>query len=151
MRATASLSWTRGEQPFVDRRYSRAHLARFDGGAHLPMSAAPSVVRPPLSDPTAVDPEEAFVASLSSCHLLWFLDFAAREGFVVDSYDDQPEGTLAPAPDGRLRMAVVVLRPQVTFVGREPTLDELTRLHLDAHHACYLANSVTAEVKVEPR
>jgi organic hydroperoxide reductase OsmC/OhrA len=151
MRTTASLSWQRGEQPFVDRRYSRAHVARFDGGASVPMSSSPEVVRGPASDPRAVDPEEAFVASLSSCHLLWFLDLAAREGLVVDRYDDEPEGTLAAGADGRLRMTVVVLRPMVTFAGRTPSSDELRRLHDAAHHECYLANSVSCEMRVDPR
>ncbi len=151
MRTTASLSWKRGEQAFVDCRYSRAHLARFDGGVSLPMSSSPDVVRVPLSDPHAVDPEEAFVASLSSCHLLWFLDLAAREGLVVDGYDDEAEGTLAAGADGRLRMTVVVLRPRVTFVRVAPSDEVLRRLHAAAHHECFLANSVTAEVRVEPR
>ena len=86
---TATVQWSRGDQTFTDGKYSRAHRWRFDGGAEVPGSAAPQVVRPPLSDEAAVDPEEAFIASLSSCHMLFFLDFARRAGFRIDSYEDQ--------------------------------------------------------------
>ena len=145
------LVWTRGDQPFVDKQYSRRHLIRFDGGVELPASSSPSVVRVPLSDPAAVDPEEQFVASLSSCHMLWFLDFAARAGFVVDRYADHAVGVMEKNAAGRLAMTVVTLHPTVTFSsGRQPSDDEVAHLHHASHDACYIANSVTTDVRCEP-
>jgi organic hydroperoxide reductase OsmC/OhrA len=149
---TATVQWSRGDQAFTDGKYSRAHRWRFDGGAEVPGSAAPQVVRPPLSDESAVDPEEAFIASLSSCHMLFFLDFARRAGFRIDSYEDQAEGVLAKDPQGRMAMTVVTLRPRIAFSGdKRPSQDDLDQLHHRAHEACYIANSVLTEVRVEPR
>ena len=93
----AQVLWERGDQAFVDQRYSRRHWLRFDGGLEVPGSSSPHVVPLPWSDPAAVDPEEAFIASMASCHMLWFLSLAAREGYCVDRYDDRASGTLAPA------------------------------------------------------
>lgn len=149
---TATVAWQRDGQPFSDRRYTRQHQWRFDGGAVVAASSSPQVVPLPMSDAAAVDPEEAFVASLSSCHLLWFLDIACRAGWVVDSYQDDADGLLAPDDSGRLAMTVVTLRPQVAFVGvRQPDAAEITRLHHAAHAACFIANSVRTDVRCEPR
>jgi organic hydroperoxide reductase OsmC/OhrA len=149
---TATVQWSRGDQAFTDGKYSRAHRWRFDGGAEVPGSAAPQVVRPPLSDEAAVDPEEAFIASLSSCHMLFFLDFARRAGFRIDSYEDQAEGVLAKDPQGRMAMTVVTLRPQIAFSGDKlPSPGDLDELHHKSHEACYIANSVRTEVRIEPR
>jgi organic hydroperoxide reductase OsmC/OhrA len=105
----------------------------------------------PMSDAAAVDPEEAFVASLSSCHLLWFLDFASRAGWVVEHYHDAASGVLAPGADGRLAMTVVTLRPAVRFAGdHQPDAAEFNRLHHATHDACFIANSVKTEVRCEP-
>ena len=151
-RYTAQVRWSRGDQPFTDRRYSRVHRLCFDGGVELPGSASPSVVPVPYADPAAVDPEELFVASLSSCHMLWFLDLACRAGWCVDDYVDDAEGTLAADTDGRLAMTTVVLRPAVRFVGdRQPDPAEVERLHHAAHAACFIANSVRTDVQVAPR
>lgn len=148
---TATVLWQRGDQPYTDGKYSRRHLWRFDGGVEVPASASPYVVRPPLSDESAVDPEEAFVASLSSCHMLFFLDFARRRGFVIDAYEDEAQGTLEKDSQGRMAMTVVTLRPKVVFSGdKRPTKDELDELHHKSHEACFIANSVKTEVKVEP-
>ncbi|MGH8444193.1 MAG: OsmC family protein, partial [Solimonas sp.] len=123
---SAEVLWTRGEQDFLDNRYSRRHLLRFDGGAEMPGSSSPLVVRTPFSDAAAVDPEEMFVASLSSCHMLWFLSIAAREKFRVDRYFDAAEGTMARDASGKLAMTVVTLRPEVHFSGeRQPTREQL--------------------------
>ena len=147
---TATVSWTRGTQAYTDGKYSRAHKWRFDGGLEVPGSSSPHVVRPPLSDVAAVDPEEAFVASLSSCHMLFFLDFARRGGFVVDSYEDKAEGVLAKDADGRMAMTVVTLHPNVAFSGeKHPTKEELDDLHHRSHEACFIANSVKTAVRVE--
>lgn len=148
----ARILWSRGDQPFTDRRYSRVHRLCFDGGAELAGSSSPSVVPVPFSDPAAVDPEEMFVASLSSCHMLWFLDIACRAGWCVDDYDDDAGGTLAKDADGRLAMTEVVLRPAVRFAGeRLPDAAEVARLHHAAHEACFIASSVRTDVRVEPR
>jgi organic hydroperoxide reductase OsmC/OhrA len=148
---TATISWSRGSQPFTDGKYSRAHKWRFDGGIEVPGSSSPKVVRPPLSDEAAVDPEEAFVASLASCHMLFFVDFARRGGFVVDSYEDNAEGVLAKDAEGRMAMTVVTLHPKAAFSGeKQPSSAELDDLHHRAHEACFIANSVRSEVRVEP-
>ena len=148
---TAIIEWSRGDAAFVDNRYSRRHVWRFDGGAEVRASASPHNVREPFSDPSAVDPEEAFVASLSSCHLLWFLSLAAKRGWVVDRYVDEASGVLEPNAEGRLAMTRVTLRPAVTFSGsRVPAAAELRELHERAHHECFIANSVKTAVVCEP-
>ena len=147
----ATVSWSRGTQVFTDGKYSRGHKWRFDGGIEVPGSSSPHVVRPPLSDEKAVDPEEAFVASLASCHMLFFIDFARRGGFVLDTYEDNAEGVLAKDGEGRMAMTVVTLHPRVVFSGeKRPTKEELDDLHHRSHEACFIANSVKSEVRVEP-
>jgi organic hydroperoxide reductase OsmC/OhrA len=147
---TAQLVWERGAQDFLANKYSRRHHIRFDGGAEVLGSSAPAVVPPPGSDPAGVDPEEAFVASLSSCHMLWFLAIAAKRGFVVDRYEDNPVGTLERNAERKFFMSVVALRPKITFSGeRQPTTEELDQLHHKAHEECYIANSVRTEVRIE--
>jgi organic hydroperoxide reductase OsmC/OhrA len=147
----ARIEWQRGEARFTDNRYSRAHLWSFDGGVRVPASSCPSVVPVPLSDPGAVDPEEAFVAALASCHMLWFLSIAAKRGFVVDRYEDDAVGELATNHQGLLAMKTVTLRPAVIFgPGSRPTREVLESLHHEAHDACYLSNSVRSEIRIEP-
>lgn len=146
----ATVEWVRGEQPFADNLYSRAHDWAFDGGAVVRGSSAPTSVAVPMSDPAAVDPEEAFVAALSSCHMLFFLAYAAKAGFVVDRYRDAATGTLARDERARISMTVVTLRPVVDFVGTGPDAAAVADLHHRAHEACYIANSVRTEVRVEP-
>lgn len=149
---TATVVWERdAEAPFVDNRYSRAHEWRFDGGTVVAASSSPQVVRLPLSRADAVDPEEAFVASLSSCHMLFFLSFAAARGFVIDRYDDDAVGELGRNPQGALAMLRVTLHPRIIWAGGTPTPDAISALHRRAHDACFLANSVTTDVTVEPR
>ena len=150
---SAAVRWRRKpDERFLDGRYSRAHEWAFDGGARVPASSSPHVVRPPFSDPAGVDPEEALVASLASCHMLFFLDFAKRSGFVVDAYVDEAEGVMETAADGRVWMARVTLRPHIVFAGDgRPTGADVDALHHQAHDACYIANSVKSEVRVEGR
>jgi len=149
---TARVEWERGDQPFADNRYSRAHRWLFDGGAEVRGSSSPLSVRPPMSDPAAVDPEEAFVASLSSCHMLFFLAYAAQEKFRVDSYTDPAEGVMEKNAEDRIAMTRVTLRPKVVFSGeRMPSREEIDHLHHRAHEACYIANSVKTEVICEPQ
>lgn len=148
---SAHLLWLRGEQDFLGSRYSRLHLLRFDGGVELPASSSPHVVPVPMSDPQAVDPEEAFVASLASCHLLWFLSIAARRRYCVDRYSDHPVGVMARNGDGKLAITVVTLRPEVAFSGeRQPGRDEVMDMHHQAHAECFIASSVRSEVRCEP-
>ena len=149
----AQVEWQRAEgEAYVDKRYSRRHLLRFDGGAEWAGSSSPHVVPLPFSDASAVDPEETFVASLASCHMLWFLDLAARAGWVVDHYGDEAEGQMARNAEGRVAMTVVTLRPRLRFGGqRQPTPAEVNELHHRAHESCFIANSVKTEVRCEPR
>jgi organic hydroperoxide reductase OsmC/OhrA len=147
----AGIHWTRGAAAFTDNRYSRAHRWRFDGGLEVPASSSPHVVRVPLSDEHAVDPEEALVAALSSCHMLFFLSFAAARGFRVDDYSDEASGVLGKNSAGRTAMVQVTLHPRVVFSGeRLPQRADIDVLHHRAHEECYIANSVTTEVRCEP-
>ena len=155
MHYTAETIWRRGEvsrEDFVGRRYSRRHRLRFDGGVEVPGSSSPHVVPLPYSDAAAVDPEEAFVSALSSCHMLWFLNLAAERGFLVESYRDDAVGTLIEDESGKLWMATVTLRPDVRFGGAEPPGKiEQAELHHEAHERCFLARSVRSEVRCEPQ
>ena len=148
---TATIRWTRKDNgDFTKGQYSRAHEWSFDGGITVPASPSPHVVPAPWSDLNAVDPEEAFVASLSSCHMLFFIDFARRAGWLIDSYVDQAQGVLGHDQDGRQAMVSVTLRPRVTWSGeKHPSEDEIADLHHRAHEACFIANSVTTEVTIE--
>lgn len=144
---TATVIWQRGDQAFTDNAYSRAHRWRFDGGATIDASASPHVVPLPMSVPEFVDPEEAFVAALASCHMLFFLSLASNRRYVVDSYTDAAIGYMAKREDGRTWMSKVVLEPKVSFAGdRIPTAEELEKLHHRAHDLCFIANSVRTEV-----
>lgn len=149
---TAGIRWSRGEQKFTDNRYRRAHTWHFDGGTVVPASSSPAVVPVPMSDASAVDPEEAFVASLASCHMLWFLSIAAKQGFVVEAYADDARGVMAKNPAGKLAMTKVTLRPLVTFGGAKlPDRAALDALHHAAHGECFIAASIRSEVVIEPR
>lgn len=148
----ATVEWRRGsDEAFTDNRYSRGHSWSFDGGITVPASSAPSSVRLPFSREDAVDPEEAFVAALSSCHMLTFLYLAAKAGFVVESYRDEASGEMTPNEAGRLWVSSVMLAPAIAFGAKQPSAAELDALHHEAHEQCYLANSVKTAVTVSPR
>ncbi len=148
---TAKVEWQRGGEDFVGNHYSRKHTLRFDGGAELAGSSSPSVVPLPMSDASAVDPEEMFVASLSSCHMLWFLSIAAARKFCVDSYVDDASGIMARNAEGKTVMTVVTLKPRVIFSGDVlPTVEQIHALHHKAHAECFIANSVKTEVRCDP-
>ncbi|RYX96609.1 MAG: OsmC family peroxiredoxin [Comamonadaceae bacterium] len=148
---TAHIEWSIGDGDFAGNRYSRKHSWRFDGGLEMPASSSPQVVPLPMSDASAVDPEEAFVASLSSCHMLWFLSIASKRGFSVSRYMDAASGIMAKNAEGRMAMTVVTLRPEATFAGAKlPDRAALDQLHHEAHEACFIANSVRTEVRIEP-
>jgi organic hydroperoxide reductase OsmC/OhrA len=146
---TATICWSRdGAEGFAKGQYSRAHEWAFDGGAVVPASASPHVVPAPWSDQAGVDPEEAFIASLSSCHMLFFLDFA-RQRFTIDAYVDEAEGVLEKRADGKMAMTRVTLHPRITWASDPPDEALVADLHHRAHEACFIANSVTTEVVVE--
>ncbi|WP_406693681.1 OsmC family protein [Singulisphaera sp. Ch08] len=143
---TVDVSWVRETPDFAYENYNRDHDWTFDAGVTIRASAAPAY----LGSESCVDPEEAFVASLSSCHMLTFLAIAAKKRYVVDGYKDRAVGVLAKDASGRLAVVRVTLRPEVTFGGeKRPTPDELRQLHEQAHHGCFIANSVKTEVSVE--
>ena len=144
---TALVRWERGDATFLDDRYSRAHTWEFDGGLSVPASASPDIVPSPMAVAANVDPEEAFVASLSSCHMLFFLSIAAKRGVIVNRYTDNATGFMEQNERGRMAITRVVLRPEARY-GRagEPTRDEVERMHHQAHGLCFIANSVRTEV-----
>jgi organic hydroperoxide reductase OsmC/OhrA len=147
----ALIEWQREGAAFADGRYSRGHRWTFDGGIEVPASASPHVVPLPLSVARAVDPEVAFVASLASCHMLWFLSLAAQAGFVVESYRDEAVGSMERDAAGKLWMARVTLLPDARFGGpRRPTRAEVAQLHERAHEECFIARSVRTDVRCEP-
>jgi len=148
---TATVTWQRKGAVFTDNKYSREHLWQFDGGIQVPASASPHVVPVPYSKADAVDPEEAFIVSLASCHMLWFLSIAAKSGFVVDTYRDNATGVMAKNAEGKLAMTEVTLRPKVVFSGdQRPTKAQLDAMHHEAHEECFIANSVKTKVRCEP-
>jgi organic hydroperoxide reductase OsmC/OhrA len=146
------VTWNRNGAVFTDNRYSRAHVWHFDGGINVPASASPHVVRKPMSVEEAVDPEEAFVVSLSSCHMLWFLSIAAEKGFVVESYRDEAVGIMEKNSEGKIAITRVTLYPIVNFTGeRLPGKNEIDAMHHQAHDECFIANSVKTDVRCEPK
>ncbi len=148
---TATVRWQRrDDEPYVDNKFSRAHEWRFDGGTSIPASSSPHVLPPPCSVEANVDPEEAFVASLSSCHMLFFLAIAARRKFIVDEYVDDAVGVMEKDSSGKISITKVSLRPRITFSGeKQPTLEELEKIHHQSHDQCFIANSVKSEVVTE--
>jgi organic hydroperoxide reductase OsmC/OhrA len=147
----ATIRWQRGDADFVGGKFSRVHTWTFDGGAKIEASAAPSVVPAAYTSSGAVDPEEAFVASVASCHMLTFLYFAYKQGFQVDRYDDDAVGVMTKGANGVPWVSDVTLRPKIVYGGeKRPTAEEESRLHHDAHEKCFIANSVKSNIKVEP-
>lgn len=146
----ATVRWTRGDAEFVRQKYSRGHTWHFDEGVTVPASASPLVLRPPLTVEAAVDPEEALVAALSSCHMLFLLSYLSRAGFVVESYTDAAEATMEKRVDGKTAIVGATMKPHVVFKERAPRAEEYAHFHHQAHEECYIANSVNFPVGVEP-
>lgn len=145
---TATLRWSQDEgDHFSLGRYTRVHEIAFDGGTTVMGSPSPDIVREPFSNPVGVDPEEMFVASIASCHMLWFLDFARRAKVEVLSYEDKAEGIMETDAAGRTSITRVTLRPKVEVSG---DAGDLEAIHHKAHEACFIANSVKTEITVEP-
>jgi organic hydroperoxide reductase OsmC/OhrA len=148
----ATIRWTLTGGDFLKGTYSREHTWAFDGGLTVAASSSPSAVRIPYSNPANVDPEEAFVASLSSCHMLTYLYLASRKGFVISQYEDHAAGVMTKNEKGIAWVSAVTLRPRITYSGpKAPTSEEEESLHHAAHEQCFIANSVKTEVKVEWR
>lgn len=146
----ATVSWQRNGQNFLDGKYSRGHVWKFDGGAEIPASPSPHVVPAPMSIEEYVDPEEAFVASLSSCHMLFFLYLAGKARLVVDEYVDEAVGIMGKNEEGKMAMTRVTLRPRIVFSeGTRPSREQLEKLHHQAHELCFIANSVKTETTTE--
>ncbi|PMN45651.1 peroxiredoxin [Vibrio lentus] len=150
---SAVIRWTRGDdEAFSDNQYSRGHMWEFDGGVTVPASSSPHVVPLPFSVEANVDPEEAFIAALSSCHMLTFLGVAAKQKYVIDSYVDDAVGVLEEDESGRSSVTKVTLRPDIVFSGSKvPTAKQLDKLHHLAHKNCFIANSVKTEIVVEAK
>jgi organic hydroperoxide reductase OsmC/OhrA len=148
----ATIRWKRTSEEFLKGKYSREHTWTFDGGASIQASPSPTVVPVPYSNPALVDPEEAYIASLSSCHMLTFLYLAGRQGFQIDSYEDDAIGILTPNERRIPWMSTVTLQPRILYSGaKKPSHEEEERLHHLAHEQCYIANSVKTEILVKPR
>jgi organic hydroperoxide reductase OsmC/OhrA len=146
----ATIRWECRGPDFLRGRYSRAHTWTFDGGATVPASPSPAVVPAPWSDAAHVDPEEAFVASVASCHMLTFLWLAGRAGFAAASYEDAAVGTMTKNERGVPWVSAITLRPRIVWSGeKQPTPADLDRLHHAAHEQCFIANSIRTEVRVE--
>ncbi len=144
---SVDIAWAKSESEiFTDNKYSRAHTWQFDGGAVIAASSSPHVVPLPFSIEENIDPEEAFIASLSSCHMLWFLYLAAEHGYIVDAYRDAAIGVMAKNDKGKLAMTSVTLRPTVKSNIPDSNLSDL---HHKAHEECFLANSVKTEIKIK--
>ena len=149
---TAKVSWARQpDEVFTDDNYSRGHEWAFDGGVVMPASASPQIVPPPRGVEANVDPEEAFVASLSSCHMLFFLALVQKRGYLVDSYIDDAMGVMDRNDAGQMAMTHVTLRPHTLFSGdKQPSAEHLEQLHQKAHELCFIANSVNSKIVIQP-
>jgi organic hydroperoxide reductase OsmC/OhrA len=144
----ATITWERNGAVFTDSRYSRGHRWEFDGGARVPASSSPQVVPLPYSVEAAVDPEEAFVAAISSCHMLWFLSLAAKQGYTVERYQDRAIGVMGRDAEGKLAMLEVTLGPTIIFSGaKRPDEEQVAALHHAAHAECFIASSVKTRVR----
>jgi organic hydroperoxide reductase OsmC/OhrA len=143
-----TLTWERGDTPFEYQKYPRDHTWKFDGGHEMTASAAPAY----LGNPKHVDPEETYVASLSSCHMLTFLSIACKQKFVMDKYVDEAVGVMEKNAEGKLAITRVTLKPRIKFSGeKQPTKEELDKMHHAAHQNCFIASSVKTEITVEPQ
>jgi organic hydroperoxide reductase OsmC/OhrA len=150
MRYTASVFWKKKDtESFTDNKYSRKHTWAFDGGTEVSASSSPQVVPTPMSDATAVDPEEAYVAAISSCHMLFFLSIAASSNYIIETYEDNAEGVMSKNENGQMVMADIILKPKIIFSGPNiPSAEQINSLHDAAHKKCYLANSVKTKIKI---
>ena len=145
----ATVVWQRGTHKFTDNKYSRAHQWVFSSGTNIAASSSPHIVPLPYSVEENVDPEEAFVASLSSCHMLFYLSIAAKKKLIIDSYEDRASGTLKKNEEGKLAMTKVVLDPKITYSGDTLSKEQEAEIHHLAHEACFIANSVKTIIEIK--
>lgn len=145
----AIVKWQRDRAKFTDNQYSREHIWEFDGGLKIAASSSPQVVPIPYSNPDCIDPEEAFIASISSCHMLWFLSIAAKKKLVVENYQDRVVGLMGKNKEGKLAIIQIRLCPEIIFERDNlPTEAQIKEMHQEAHHNCFLANSVKTKIIV---
>lgn len=151
MKYVATIQWQKkNTEKFTDGMYSRVHQWIFDGGMKIEASPSPHIVALPMSDPRLIDPEEAFVASISSCHMLFFLSIAARRKFVIEKYEDNAVGIMGENEFGKMAMLSVVLNPEIIFSGNPvPSLETLNEIHCEAHSSCFIANSVKTDIYIQ--
>lgn len=142
----ATIHWDRQDTPFTPKEYTRDHVWRFEGGSEVRASAAPEY----LGNPELVDPERAFVAAISSCHMLTFLSLAARDGLVVDEYEIEAVGTMERNEEKRIAITHVALTPKIKWGGEPPSPEQLEKLHTNAHKYCFIANSVMTKIEISP-
>lgn len=149
----AEVHWQKAPtETFIDNKYSRDHVWKFDSGIEVPGAPSPHIVSPAFMSERSVDPEEAFIASISSCHMLWFLGLAAVKKIVVASYSDCATGILEKNEDGKMAITSVELNPKIVFGNDENiTQEELDKLHHQAHEHCFIANSVTSRITINPQ
>jgi len=147
----ATIQWQRNDnEDFLGNKFSRAHNWTFDGGLTVPASASSKIVPLPYALDENIDPEEAFIAALSSCHMLFFIAYAAKKRFVVDDYTDHASGVLAENSEGKMAMTQVTLRPKVVFSGEHlPSREDIEKIHHMSHEKCYIANSVTSDIIID--
>jgi organic hydroperoxide reductase OsmC/OhrA len=146
----ATIRWAFSSGEFLKGKYSREHTWTFDGGATIPASPSPSVVPVPYSNPAMVDPEEAYVASIASCHMLTFLFLASRQGFQIERYEDEAVGSMTKNERGVPWVSQVILRPRIEYTGeKRPTAEQEDHLHHAAHEQCFIAASVKTDIRVE--
>ncbi|GGX14759.1 OsmC family protein [Aquimarina muelleri] len=152
MKHSAKIFWKKQKQEiFKDGKYSRVHTWFFDGGIELVASSSPEIVSIPMSDASAVDPEEAFLASVSSCHMLFFLSIAAHQDYSIESYTDTVIGTTGQNEKGKMAIRQIILNPKVVFSNLEtPSLDQIEKMHYAAHSRCYIANSIQSKISIHP-
>lgn len=146
----ATVEWKLSEgEAFTENKYSRDHTWKFDGGLEVPATASPHFVPAPYVTERNVDPEEAFVASLSSCHMLFVLALAGKDKWVVESYSDQAFGIIGKNSEGKIAVTTVTLQPKIVFQGEAPSAEKINELHHAAHERCFIANSVKCEIQIE--
>lgn len=147
----AKINWVRSsDENYIDNKYSRRHSWSFDGGVTVQASSSPHIVPLPYSVEANVDPEEAFVASLSSCHMLFFLSIAAKRRYVIDTYLDDAVGIMDNDSNGKMSMTKVTLHPKIIFSGeKKPILKQIENMHHQSHEQCFIANSVKADIVIE--
>ncbi len=152
MKYSARIFWKKNlNEPFADNKYSRAHKWSFDGNVEVSASSSPQVVAIPMSDESAIDSEEAFVASLSSCHMLFFLSIAAANHYIIESYEDNAEGVMDKNKEEKFAITNITLKPKIRFSGTNiPSNEQVKNLHRLAHEKCYIANSVKSEINIIP-